>query len=137
MELGFTGTRHLIDERKTVLHARLDELIKMGLTHAITGACVGVDAEVVWYLLKVAPEVQHTIVVPFNRKGIDGMLLSLKMVKFIFMPDGTSYKERDTKIVELSPAMEAFWTGQVIRSGTFMTINIAKRAGKPVHITRF
>lgn len=137
MDRGFTGTRQLTNERRVLLHARLAELVQQGLDHAITGACVGVDAEIVWHLLKIAPQVEHTIVVPHDRKGVDHKLLELDGVEFVFMPEGTDYRARNTKIVELSSGVEAFWTGQQAYSGTYMTINIAKRADKLRHITRF
>lgn len=133
---GFTGTRNLNSMRKDALHARLDDLVEQGLSHAVTGACLGVDAEIVWYLLRTAAHVKHTIVVPANRKSIDVKLLDLE-AEFVFMPDGTNFRDRNTKIVELSPIVDAFWTGQTARSGTYMTINIAREAKKLGHITKF
>ena len=81
------------------------------------------------------PNVRQTIVVPSNKKLVNNKVLSIKNATVIYMPDGSSYRDRNKKIVELSEYVEAFWNGAKFRSGTFMTINIAKRAGKWRHTT--
>jgi len=50
--------------------------------------------------------------------------------KLIMMPPTTNYRDRNEWIVKESDKMVAFWTGKKIFSGTYMTINIAKRANK-------
>jgi len=131
--LGFTGSSHLglqpTQDRLILNLYRLAEEVKP--SRVVTGACVGVDTFVYEFFNKFYPDIPQTVVFPADRKAVglteDGVRAAGHTV--VVMPDGTSYRQRNKKIVELSDKLAAFWTGQT-RSGTFMTMNIARKAGK-------
>jgi hypothetical protein len=135
MIVGFTGTRDLlVPGRPDKVAKRLDELASAGMTTAVTGACHGVDAFIVAYLGMNHPMVRNVVVVPALRSQVSIGILDRSDVELVLMPAGTTYRDRNTKIVELAETVEAFWTGQ-FRSGTNMTIGIARRAGKLGNVT--
>jgi len=130
--VGFTGSRVLAQKKESIVSNRLQECVRLGMTQAITGACKGIDSFIALYLVSEFPEISQTIVVPSNRKfvSMDIMKLFDSKVNYIYMPNDSNYRDRNIKIVELSEVMDAFWTGKKTYSGTYMTINIAKKADK-------
>lgn len=63
----------------------------------------------------------------------------LKIEKIIFKPDWNTYGKRaaairNQKIVDTADMILSFWNGIKIKSGTWMTINMAIKAGKPINI---
>jgi hypothetical protein len=79
----------------------------------------------------------HTIV-PADRSRVDPYWRD-HCDTFEEMPSGTDYRARNERIVELSDRLVALpeypeddhWSR---RSGTWMTVRIARRAGKPVAV---
>ncbi len=129
MKYGFTGSQKGTDD-KTVLKV----LKSLKLTKddtVVTGACIGIDAQVALLVAKHYPKVKQLIIVPGNKSKVDNNVLKIKNAKYIFMSKNTTYRMRNERLVEESDRFIAFWTG-IQRSGTFMTMNIAKKAGKSV-----
>jgi hypothetical protein len=147
--IGFTGSRfvllkedrHRQQKQRLIVDSRLDELVSsdVGMAVAITGACVGIDQYIAEYLLCKHPDVRQIIVVPGDAKLVSGLFLDRmqqhsSIVTILHMPPGSSYRDRNKRIVFLSDMVEAFWDGRK-RSGTLMTINIARKAGKLQKVT--
>jgi hypothetical protein len=94
----------------------------------VSGACVGGDEIVALMVARYHPTKQNIVIVPANLSQVSQNAIDVA-TEVIRMPRGTSYRERNTEIVLRADRMIAFWNGQQ-RSGTLMTINIARRAGK-------
>ena len=126
MKWGFTGAQRgapedvILEHLKTLLSTKNDTVI--------TGGCIGVDSQIFWLVHKHYPTVPQTVVIPSNYTKVDQSIL-WRADRVIRMPKGTSYRDRNKRLVKESDCITAFWTG-VNRSGTNMTKNIAKRAGK-------
>jgi len=97
----------------------------------VTGVCWGGDEYITRAVHKYHPKVPLIGVVPGLLRQVSGEAMERSM-ELIHMPRRSSYRQRNTRIVEVSTRMIAFWTGERKHSGTFMTINIARRAGKIV-----
>jgi predicted Rossmann fold nucleotide-binding protein DprA/Smf involved in DNA uptake len=132
MKVAFTGTRSVIakDEaliRKTVQSLPSDSTV-------ITGGCLGVDTLVA----KIAHELGlkvHTVM-PHNRTQADPYWRT-RCSTFEEMPEGTDYRDRNTRMVVLCDRLIAFPNkaedhGASRRSGTWMTVRIARKLGKDV-----
>lgn len=135
--VAFTGSRKLNAMQEEIVKSRLRKCSELGMYRAITGACVGVDELIALYLYSYF-DVEQWIVVPADRKLVSERVLNLKgdKINFIFMPKKTTYRNRNEKMVELANVVDAFWTGKKAYSGTYMTINIAKRAEKLREVIR-
>ena len=138
--IGFTGSRFILQQtQRQLVDSRLDELVIDGMTNAVTGACIGVDQYIAEYLLSEHPDIRQTIIVPGNTDRVSDLFLDrMRQHPHIFiwhMPPDSSYRDRNERLVSLSDRVEAFWNG-CKRSGTFMTMNIARKAGKLLKVTR-
>jgi predicted Rossmann fold nucleotide-binding protein DprA/Smf involved in DNA uptake len=132
--VGFTGTRSVgmadLPRIRQIVEALPDG------TMVVTGACIGVDAAVA----RVANRrdlIVHTIV-PADRSRVDPKWLC-HVDTFEELPDGTTYRDRNARIVALSDRLIAIpdhaeHDPESRRSGTWQTIRLARRAGKPVEI---
>lgn len=126
MKWGFTGAQRGAPEDVILQH--LETLALTSDDRIITGGCIGVDSQIFWLVREHYPTVPQTVVIPSNFIKVDQSIL-WRADHVIRMPKGTTYRERNERLVEESDSITAFWTG-AIRSGTNMTKNIAKRAGK-------
>lgn len=127
LRLGFTGSRLLTPRQESFVAQRLDRLCTEA-THVITGACVGVDSFIARYVDANFPDILNVIVVPSRQDRVCHEVLKLTRAMRLHMPYGTSYRDRNEKIVDLSDEVHAFYCSQ--SRGTFMTIAIAKKAQK-------
>lgn len=128
--IGFTASRELSEEQRSYI---VDVVKSLKADGFVTGGCVGGDAIIAKAINEFHPATSHKIVVPFNKTQVDSAVYELAHPSdnIIYMPNGTNYRDRNTRIVKESTRMIAFWTGNV-RSGTKMTINIASRVCKIV-----
>lgn len=127
MRWGFTGS-----QKGTRDNTILKILSGLNLTKddwVITGACIGIDTQVACLVAAEFPFVKQLIIYPYDRTKVSDDL-DLIADEWINMPEGSNYRDRNERLVKESDLMVAFWTGKKAYSGTFMTINIAKRANK-------
>lgn len=131
MKVGFTGTRNLRPDDRMLIDSVLVDLVEhCNATEFITGGCLGVDGYIVRFGIESwGNAVNQVIIAPANHKLVDEKALELAH-SVIQMRKGTSYRDRNEKIVKEAYIMMAFWDGKTVRSGTLMTMNIAKREGK-------
>lgn len=101
----------------------------------VTGSQVGVDEAFAEAALELYPEAQHLQIVP-GEPGVHGRLLP--GVARLYLPDGKDrasvYRARNERIVRESGVLLAFPEGpeeSFPRSGTWMTVRIARKAGIP------
>lgn len=143
MRIGFTGTRSVPDDRLSdVREFVLRETVNG--TEFTSGACVGFDALAAAWCLSIRPWGVHRLCVPANRKQVDANVIN----EFVnvphqfftvveFMPGGTDYRYRNTRIVQHADILVAVAEypelhGKSTRSGTWQTVRIARREGTPV-----
>lgn len=135
MKYGFTASRS-INERD---HSRVVYELLRRLDDGdvfITGACVGGDALIGRCAAEMYPDAEHWVIVPANRSQVDRGYVWWA-TKVIVMPRDTDYRARNERIVEESDRVIACYTGKKLekpRSGTWMTANIARDAGKLHHV---
>jgi len=142
---GFSGSRHLTAEQKTIVDEVLSTLNGSEWT---TGACIGVDAYIGRKLWYDRPESLHRVVIPADRSRVEywwthrairdagpqsGVLLEEMM-------PGMSYADRNQRIVQHSDVLVAFpaypeTDPRSKRSGTWQTVRMARRAGLDVLVT--
>lgn len=130
--VGFTGTRNVPTAMLPRIR-RIVEALPEG-TGVVTGGCVGVDAIVARVANQRGLHV-HTVL-PADRSRVDRAWAD-HCSTYEEMPAGTDYRARNTRIVELSDEIIAIPEApehdpRSRRSGTWMTVRIARRAGKPV-----
>jgi predicted Rossmann fold nucleotide-binding protein DprA/Smf involved in DNA uptake len=133
--VGFTGSRHLTGEmqeaiKRALIETQVDATI-------VTGACLGVDAYVALIAWRTPYLKVHTIV-PADRSRVDPYWRD-HCDTFEEMPPGTTYRDRNERIVALSDRLIAVPdypedAPESRRSGTWMTIRIARRTGRPVQV---
>jgi len=106
---GFTGTRTLEPaDDDTIAHTL--SMLKDG-TEFTTGACIGVDSFVGQSFWLAKPDAVHRVVVPADRSRVDHWWTHRAIgdtVRVEEMPTGTTYKDRNLRIVEQSDVLVAF-----------------------------
>lgn len=143
LRCGFTGTREeLTNDEKGRIFYMLNVGVQQGAT-IITGGCVGVDAYVAQYAFQERTAGKtgdrmwkvHTIM-PADRKAADPNWRE-HCDTWEEMPAGTTYKDRNQRIVDQSHALFAFPAHEEQhpdsrRSGSWQTVRMAQKASKPV-----
>lgn len=132
--IGWTGTRNLSERGKLYIRRVLRALPRG--TRIVTGACLGTDAFVAREAVNMGFNV--TTIVPANLSQVDPEWEEW-CDNFIRMHEGSSYRDRNEAIVRSSTAMYAVADygehhSKSLRSGTWMTIRIARRAHVPVEV---
>lgn len=137
--VGFTGTRNcewddLKPFHKAEVLKQLEEFDEF-----VTGACVGFDAVMGRFLAICFPGKKHTIIVPANHSQISLWWNDLPQenITVVYMPEGSTYKDRNQAIVGRSDALvfcAEYPEGhpKSRRSGTWQTIRMARKARIPV-----
>jgi len=129
---GFTGSQ--LGFRISIISKLISSLNLTDDDVIITGACIGIDSQVSHYIKKHYPNVQQLIIVPSNLSRVDKSVFINGKVRF--MPVNTGYRKRNEAIVDESDKVIAFWSGKKIYSGTYMTMNIAKKQNKLYEVVR-
>ncbi len=140
---GFSGSRVVNNEQMAVIKRTLAEL-PPGDEYT-TGACVGVDDLVGRWCWRHHSSALHRVIVPANRSRVASWWLDQMVVDPLDeedivveeMPAGTTYKDRNQRIVDCSDILLAFPAyaendPKSSRSGTWQTIRMARRAGLEV-----
>lgn len=129
--IGFTGSRKspVVRERLTI-NLVLDHLhLAKGF---VTGACIGIDKFVGLQLLQRYPGKSHTVIVPADRSRIAAWWRPYgDAVEVIEMPPGTTYQDRNRRIITHSDMLIGFpahgeAAGDSLRSGSWQTIRMAR-----------
>lgn len=102
----------------------------------VTGACVGGDAFIGRWLYDRYPDAEHVVIVPADRSQVDEWWtgVSGRPVTVTEMPPGTTYADRNARLVAEGQAVFAFPAypendPRSKRSGTWMTVRMGRRAG--------
>jgi hypothetical protein len=130
MKLGITGQR----KYENILKIK-DVLEEYKLNYGkdlfiIVGGCIGADAIAANIATSMMIHV-HTVL-PYDMSKVDPYWETF-CSSYEKMPEGTTYKDRNVKIVTLSEELVAFVSepefihGEITRSGTWQTVRLAKR----------
>lgn len=131
---GFTATRQVracdLDLIRDVILTLPSKIL------VVTGGCIGGDAVIARMARKRGLDV-HTIL-PANRAQVDPDWAQ-HCTSFQEMPPGTDYRDRNQAIVRMSDTIIGFpqfseTDPRSRRSGTWMTLRLARRAEKSVEI---
>jgi hypothetical protein len=117
-----------------------DEIISRTLlsvpepTGFVTGCAFGVDTVACEVAYEHYPNLKHILVVPAAHHN-EALVIAMEgkpNVRIVRCPIHTDYRYRNNRLVRLSENVIAFPLKklEVPRSGTWMTANIANRAGK-------
>lgn len=150
MRIGFTGTRNVPDACVQRVQDFVGDhsIIVADELEFTTGGCVGFDALAAQWLVDNTPWSTHRVVVPANESQVDQRVVTIiaNCAKFApsaylveRMPPGTSYRDRNIRILEHSDELVAVAeypedAGRSRRSGTWMTVRLARKRGIPVHL---
>lgn len=137
--IAFSGTLRLTEKGSRIIRFTLG---KLGYADEyVTGAAIGVDAEVGTLLTRLCPAAVHTVIVPADRKAVDAWWTRLpyqvEKLRVVYMPPGTSYRDRNQELVDRATMLVAYPAFPEVdlrsrRSGTWQTVRMARRAEKPV-----
>ena len=143
---GFSGSRSISTPDQCVIADVLANL-PTGYEYT-TGGCTGVDTLAGITAWLNAPNATHRVVVPANRSRVDTWWMHRAIREAVpgsgvlleEMPPGTTYKDRNQRIVHYADTLVAFPAHleddpRSKRSGTWQTIRMACRAGLEVLVT--
>lgn len=143
MKVSISGTREALSERQREFVRRRILALPAGTT-VNTGGCLGVDAFVARVAFSSGYLRVHTIM-PGDRRQSDPLWREF-CHSFEEMPSYTTFKQRDVAVVEAGDNLLAFpmyreWVHKTrtgdprsTRSGTWMTVRLARQDGKPVEV---
>lgn len=130
LRYGFTGTR---DGMTDAQHQTFCALVKARrILEFHHGCCLGADAEALEVVQTYAPEARTVAHPPLNQSLLSSLALSSSSHRCA--PRG--YLERDRDIVDESDHLFATpkQDREIGKSGTWATVRMARRAGKPVTV---
>jgi hypothetical protein len=134
--VSFTAARELDDR---AANGVVLNVLVTAVPHAdryVTGACVGGDAFIGTWLYLNRPHAQHVVIVPADRSRVDPWWLDVVgPVRVIDMPPGSTYADRNARLVEEGTCVFGFPAypendPRSLRSGSWQAIRMARRAGK-------
>jgi len=154
--VGFSGARSVADAARVMDLVRA-VVTRPDVTGVVTGACVGVDGIAGRFAHALRPDARHVVIVPADRSRVDpwwkalvhrDLLLSTTVptvarfapgLTVLYMPDGSSYRDRDRAVVTASRRLVALpaypeTDARSARSGTWLTVRLAREARVPVEV---
>lgn len=140
MRLGTTGTRAIsASEREAFIDRLRSPEMQMWLDQFdgfVSGGCRGWDAIFGETMKRLFPDRWHLVIVPANRSQVDPWWekFDLGSVTLIFMGEGTTYEDRNQKIVDFSNYLYYMADypeqhGKSLRSGTWQSVRMGRRKG--------
>lgn len=131
--VGFTGARSIVSEQERLVEAAL-AVLDPSRHVVVTGGCIGID-RLVAVLAHVRGLHVHTIL-PADRSRLD-LDWRQHCTSYEEMPIGTDYRARNERLVARSKRLVALPAHpeddpRSKRSGTWMTVRIARQAVKPI-----
>ena len=144
--IGFTASRGMTDKEAAIIEADLTNLQESALRlikEWVTGGCIDGDAIIGRTMARLRPKDTHVIIVPANRAAVDEWWkdeeFSDHHIELEFMPPGSSYKDRNLRIVESVNGLMAYplyaeKDERSRRSGTWQTVRLARNVQVPTRI---
>ena len=133
--VAFTASRVLSPEAAGGV---VTSVLAVHVPHAdryVTGGCIGGDAFIGRWLYVNRPEARHAVVVPADRSRVDEWWAGLD-VELIEMPAGTSYADRNARLVAEAEGGAVFafplhpeHDPRSRRSGSWQTVRMARHVG--------
>jgi hypothetical protein len=139
LRVGFTGSRYV----DRLHYATIDEVLARYLDaqEYTTGGAVGVDTYVLRKLSAWCPEAKHRVCLPEHGPDWDNPYLELA-TEVIYVPNTEKHehRSRNKAILDFSDLLIAMPlhpedNPQSKRSGSWMTIRMARQRGIPVDLT--
>lgn len=136
--VSFTASRLPVgeDEHRPGL---VTSILAVNVPHAaryVTGGCTGGDAFIGRWLRRHRTDAnEHVVIVPADRSRVEEWWAGLDGVTVTEMPPGTTYADRNARLVAEADAVFGFpaypeHDSRSARSGTWQTIRMARKAGK-------
>lgn len=134
--VSFTASRDMDeDARQGVVTSVLTVHLPL-VERYVTGACAGGDAFIGRWLYARRPDAGHEVIVPADRSRVDPWWLEAKgpPVTVTEMPPGTTYADRNARLVAEAGAVFAFPSypehdPRSLRSGTWQSARMARKVG--------
>jgi hypothetical protein len=138
--VSFTAARSLSDE---AAEGVVTNVLTVHVPHAdryLTGGCTGGDASIGRWLYVNRPGAEHVVIVPADRSRVDPWWEDPALdglpgrVTVIEMPPGTTYEDRNARLVAEATAVFGFPAyperdPRSRRSGTWQAIRMSRTAG--------
>lgn len=134
--IAFTAARELDAKARDGV---MLNVLTVHVPHAdryVTGACIGGDAFIGRWLYLNRPDAEHVVIVPSDKSRVHPWwLFGAFCPTLICMPHGSTYADRNARLVAESTCMVGFPAypeddPRSLRSGTWQAIRMARRAGK-------
>lgn len=135
MIFTFTGPRALTERQASYVRQSVRGLLKPG-DIAVVGVCVGTDA-LIAHTAYAIPGVHVHAVVPANRSQIDPDWRKYCDTSEEMPPSEDPYRDRNKRMVDIGNSLVGYPARpekESPRSGTWMTIRLARKAGKPTEV---
>lgn len=134
--ISFTASRDMDQAARDGVVASVLTVHVPHVDRYVTGGCIGGDGFIGRRLYANRPEAEHVVVVPADRSRVDPWWLEAggMPVTLIEMPAGTTYADRNARLVAEGNAVFAFPAyperdHRSRRSGTWMTVRMARKVG--------
>ena len=143
--VGFTSSRDILGYESAIVEAlKILPFEIDASTTFVTGGCIGGDALIGRTMARLCPDNRHVVHVPANTSRVEAwwndpeFKLGPTQITRLHMPEGTTYRDRNQKIVEDSDVLVVIARfpedhGASKRSGTWQTKRIAEMFGVPIY----
>lgn len=145
--IGFTASRGISSAESEKMEKILADQFSRGrgllVDTWVTGGCIDGDAVIGRTMARLRPNDLHIVALPSNRSRVDYWWQDSEFADIELeiheMPEGSSYKDRNQHIVDISNGMLGFplYTeddSRSLRSGTWQTIRLARKNNLPLQV---